>query len=54
MNKFPLLAHFLQFFYTLYDRNTIAKNPYKRATNSIHSRHKLQKTHCKRSLIIKH
>ena len=52
MNKFRLLAHFLQLFYTPYDRNTIAKSPYKRATSSIYSRHKLQKTHHKRSLII--
>jgi len=54
MNKFRLLAHFLQLFYTPYDRNTIAKSPYKRATSSIYSRHKLQKTHHKRLLIIKH
>ena len=54
MNKFRLSAHFLQLFYTPYDRNTIAKSLYKRATSSIYSRHKLQKTHHKRSLIIKH
>ena len=53
MNKFRLLAHFLQLFYTPYDRNTIAKSPYKRATSSIHSTHKPQKTHYKRSLTIK-